>query len=200
MGVSSYIPPETMRDIDVYSTLGKAIPTTMLSVYHVFKDASLLQRVRHNLEDTYGDVPVSEIDPSQLVQDPLLPSIQAETLRLYVNVCVMLSSPYADVSLSRWWMPKGTVGLVGSGITHKDERFWNTKDGVHPVSSFWADRFITDPADPSSGPTRDSALRHNHNKDGKPSFSLRGLEASWMPYGGECDTFPSRRALTQNRW
>lgn len=31
-----------VRDTDVYSILGNAIPTTMLSVYHVFKDASLL--------------------------------------------------------------------------------------------------------------------------------------------------------------
>ncbi|KAF2684608.1 Pfs, NACHT and ankyrin domain protein [Lentithecium fluviatile CBS 122367] len=176
----------------VWGTLGNAIPTTMLSVYHVFKDASLLQRVRNNLEDAFGDILASEIDPSQLVQDPLLSSVYAETLRLYVNVCVMLSSPHADVSLGRWWMPKGAVGLVHSGITHRDEIFWNTKDGVHPVSSFWADRFITDPEDPDSGPTRDPALRHNHDATGKPSFSLRGLEASWMPYGGGNAICPGR--------
>jgi len=179
----------------MYRTLGNAIPTTMLSVYHVFKDASVLQRVRDTLEDSFGDVPVSEIDPNQLVQDPLLSSIQAETLRLYVNVCVMLSSPHSDVPLGRWWMPKGAVGLVSSGITHMDKSFWNTKDGAHPVRSFWADRFITDPEDPNSGPVRsdvhDPEVRHLYKNDKKPSFSLRGLEASWMPYGGKCSTSSS---------
>jgi hypothetical protein len=101
-GGRSPCPLETACDIYIYRTLGNAIPTTMLSVYHVFKDASVLQRVRHNLENTFGDVRVSEIDPSQLIQDPLLSSIQAETLRLYFNVCVMLSSPHADVPLGRW--------------------------------------------------------------------------------------------------
>jgi hypothetical protein len=163
----------------------------MLSVYHVFKDVALLQRVRENLDETFGDIPVSGLDPSRLIQDPLLSSIQAETLRLYVNVCVMLSSPHSDVSLGRWWMPRGAVGLVHSGVTHKDESFWNTRDGAHPVHSFWADRFITDPKYPSSGPVRsdvhDAAIRPEHNNnDGKPTFSIQGLEASWMPYGGEC--------------
>lgn len=89
-------------------------------------------------------------------------------------------------------MPKGAVGLVSSGILHKDKSFWNTKDGVHPVESFWAERFITDPKDPDSGPVRadvhDPILRHERLekiKDGKSSFSLKGLEASWMPYGGK---------------
>lgn len=161
----------------------------MLSVYHVFKDPSLLRRVRGTLEESFGNALVSEIDPRQLVQNTLLSSIQAETLRLYVNVCVMLSSPHTDVSLGRWWMPKGAVGLIHSGITHKDESFWNTKNGTHPVGSFWADRFITDREDPSSGPVRsdvhDPVIRNRDNNDEKSSFSLQGLEASWMPYGGE---------------
>ena len=166
----------------------------MFSIFHIFKDTSLLGRVRDTLEDNFGDVPVSKIDPNRLVQNVLLSSIQAETLRLYVNVCVMLSSPHTDISLGRWWMPKGALGLVSSGITHKDKTFWNTKDGSHPVESFWADRFITVPKDPSSGPVRhdvrDHAIRHcaieGHDE---PSFSLRGLEASWMPYGGLSNIF-----------
>ncbi|KAF2267291.1 cytochrome P450 [Lojkania enalia] len=180
----------------VWGTLGNAIPTTMLSVYHVFRDPSLLARVRQTLKDSFGDRPVSEIDANELILDPLLSSIQAETLRLYVNVCVMVSSPHTNVSLGRWWMPKGAVGLVSSGITHMDQNFWNTKDGAHPVGSFWADRFINDPRDPSSGPVssnvQDHSIRYNTKIDGKPSFSLQGLEASWMPYGGGNAICPGR--------
>jgi hypothetical protein len=168
----------------------------MLSVYHVFKDPCLLHRVRYNLQSTFKSTPSTEIDPCILIQDPLLSSVQAETLRLYVNVCVMLSSPHSDIALGRWWMPKGAVGLVHSGITHKDSNFWNTKDGTHPVDSFWADRFITDPADPTSGPTRDPAVRQAHVSLREPSFSLQGLEASWMPYGGKSKLPTARVADT----
>lgn len=172
-----------------HSTVGNAIPTTMFSIYHIFKDPALLKRVRDSLKVDFGQTALLDIDPAELVKNPLLSSIQAEVLRLYVNVCVMVSSPHADVSLGRWWMPKGAAALVSSGITHMDDSYWNTREGLHPVCSFWADRFVTYPHDTSSGPVqpmaRDQYLPDPQSSDGKPSFSLQGLEASWMPYGGK---------------
>lgn len=161
----------------------------MFSAYHIFKDSALLKRVRDSLEVDFGRTALLDMDPAELVKNPLLSSIQAEVLRLYVTVCVMVSSPHADVSLGRWWMPQGAVALVSSGITHMDDSYWNTRDGLHPVRSFWADRFVTYPQDTSSGPVqpmaRDKHLPDPQSNDGKPSFSLQGLEASWMPYGGK---------------
>ncbi|KAF2142291.1 uncharacterized protein K452DRAFT_326261 [Aplosporella prunicola CBS 121167] len=180
----------------VWGTVGNAIPTTMLSVYHIFKDPALLERVRDNLEVDFGQTAPLDMNVTELIKSPLLSSVQAEVLRLYVNVCVMVSSPHADVSLGRWWLPKGAAALVSSGISHMDENYWNTRDGVHPVQSFWADRFISYPQDISSGPVqpmaRDKYLADPQSTDGKPSFSLQGLEASWMPYGGGNAICPGR--------
>ena len=172
-----------------YSTVGNAIPTTMFSVYHIFKDPALLKRVRDDLEVHFGQTTLLDIDLAKLVKNTLLSSIQAEVLRLYVNVCVMVSSPHADVSLGRWWMPRGATALVHSSMTHMDDSYWNTRDGLYSVRTFWADRFITYPLDPLSGPVkpnvRDKYLPNPQSGNGKPFFSLQGLEASWMPYGGE---------------
>ncbi|KAF2119899.1 cytochrome P450 [Lophiotrema nucula] len=180
----------------VWGTVGNAIPTTMLSVYHVFKDPALLKRVREGLEVDFGQTALLNIDSAELIKNPLLSSIQAEVLRLYVTVCVMVKSPHADISLGRWWMPKGATALVNSGMTHMDDSYWNTRDGLHPVRSFWADRFVTYPHDNSSGPVqlaaRDRNLPDPHSNDGKPSFSVQGLEASWMPYGGGNAICPGR--------
>jgi hypothetical protein len=114
---------------------------------------------------------------------------RGEVLRLYVNVCVMVSSPHSDVSLGRWRLPKGAAALVSSGMMHMDESYWNTRDGLHPVRSFWADRFLTYPLDVSDGPVapmvRDSPSPGTPRKEGEPTVSLKDLEASWMPYGGK---------------
>jgi hypothetical protein len=170
-------------------TVGNAIPTTMLSVYHIFKDSALLQRVREGFENDFGQTAPLDMDPVELIKSPLLSSIHAEVLRLYVTVCVMVASPHADVSLGRWWMPKGSTALVSSSMTHMDANYWNTQDGRHPVDSFWADRFVTYPHDESSGPVqpaaRDKHLFDPERDATKSSFSLKGLEASGMPYGGK---------------
>ncbi|KAF1961949.1 hypothetical protein CC80DRAFT_200630 [Byssothecium circinans] len=155
----------------------------MLPVYHIFEDTNLLNRVRENIEENISHATPADANLSERVKDPLLSSIQAEVLRLYVNVCIMVNSPHSDVPLGRWWMPKGSTALVHFGITHMDDSFWNTKDELHPVKSFWADRFVTYPHDrPKS---RNNNLPNPQRNDGKPWCSLQGLEASWMPYGGK---------------
>jgi hypothetical protein len=44
--------------------------------------------------------------------------------------------------------------MVNTYASHMDEGFWNTRGGKYPVDSFWAERFIIDPADAGSGPVR----------------------------------------------
>jgi Cytochrome P450 len=148
-----------------------------------------LKRVRDSLEMDFGQTATLDLDPAELARIPLLSSIHAEVLRLYVAVGMMLSSPHTDVSLGRWRMPKGATAMVNSGITHMDENYWNTRDGLHPVRSFWAERFMTYPHDTSSGPVKPMAggksLPDPQSSDGKPSFSLKGLEGTYIPYGGK---------------
>ncbi|KAF2807344.1 uncharacterized protein BDZ99DRAFT_500567 [Mytilinidion resinicola] len=67
---------------------------------------------------------IPSVGASASVQNPLLSSIYAETLRLHVKSYFVASSPHADVALDRWWLPEGEIALVNSSISHMDERFW----------------------------------------------------------------------------
>lgn len=72
-----------------------------------------------------------------------------------------------------------------------DSNIWNTKNGDHPVDSFWADRFLIYPNDPSSGPLKNKATKEAEppssippNTIKGPKFSLSGTNGVWLPYGG----------------
>lgn len=165
----------------------------MLSVYHIFRDEELLRRVRHDLEEFLSKQTrtIHEIDPQQLAKDvPLLSSIYAETMRLYIRIYSMYSSPYEDVNLGRWVLPKGVLALVMSHPNHMDALFWNTRGGKHPVQTFWADRFMVDPSDPGSGPINPECYKtapwhEQPRSEKKPYFSLEGCQGAWLPYGGK---------------
>lgn len=183
--------------------VGNTTPCAMLSAFHIFKDPILLKRVRDDIEDTFGHQQLLDINPNKLVKEPLLSSIYAETLRLYVKTYFMVTSPHVDVHLGKWSLPKGRIGLMNAGISHMDEAFWNSGYGDHPVSSFWADRFIIDPADSESGPvaahirespdwTEPRRVGDDTASDNKPYFSMDGTEGSWYPYGGGHSICPGR--------
>jgi hypothetical protein len=169
----------------------------MLCAFHIFKDPILLQRIRNNIETSFGHQHLLDIDPNKLTKEPLLSSVYAETLRFYVKTFFMVSSPHVEVNLGRWTLSKGCIGLMNAGVSHMDDTFWNSRNGEYPVTSFWADRFIIDPKDPQSGPVtslvRESADWVEPRRAGdekarmsnEPFFSMDGTEGSWFPYGGE---------------
>lgn len=108
----------------------------------------------------------------------------------------MASSPHDDVSLGKWKLPRGATGVVSSGISHMDKKYWNDAGGKHPLSEFWPDRFLVNPADPSSGPVRSDQIRPMRSRSGdgsrKPYFSTEGLDGVWIPYGGN-SSYPHPR-------
>ncbi|KAI6081113.1 cytochrome P450 [Hypoxylon rubiginosum] len=152
-----------------------------MALFHTFENNELLERVRQEVFSSISRQPLVIIDTEHLVASPLLSAIYAETLRLYVSTYTFINSPHAD---RKWRLPKGTTNLVNSELSHMNSDFWNTKNGAHPLQTFWPDRFLIDPADPSTGLTKSLNLNINGRKDDKPYFSLDGLEAAWIPYGG----------------
>ncbi|OTA55244.1 Pfs, NACHT and ankyrin domain protein [Hypoxylon sp. EC38] len=187
-----------------WGAVGNTIPCTMLSAFHIFKDPVLLQRVRDDVESSFGSQHLLDIDPNKLIKEHLLSSIYAETLRLYVKTYFMVSSPHTDVHLGRWTLPKGSIGLMNAGVSHMDESFWNSRGGEHPVTTFWADRFIIDPTDSQSGPVAPHVREFPYSVEptgehvdktqstNKPFFSMDGTEGSWFPYGGGHSICPGR--------
>lgn len=174
-------------------SVSNIVPSAMFNTFHIFNEPGLLARVRNVLDQRRRSESSSGFDIGKLVKDPLLSSIYAETLRVYVKTYFVASSPHEDVLLGKWWLPKGKVALVNSGISHMDEGFWNTKAGTYPVNKFWPDRFITYAHDPSSGPTKPGTGQPKRRemtgadrpKTSEGSFDLDGLEGSWIPYGGQ---------------
>lgn len=158
-----------------------------MAVFHIFRDPALLQRVRAEVDEYFPhSSSLDDINYKELWQLPLLSSIQAEVLRLYVDVLLIFSSPHEDTFLGRWRLPRGKKALVSTSIAHRDEAVWNTKEGLHPLDTFWADRFIIDPLDPSMGPLKQGMdLGHDKEHHSKPFFSTQGLDGSWIPFGGK---------------
>lgn len=165
----------------------------------------LVQRVQDEIEAQM--IPVSlETGEKQVMfpyqaifRLPLLSSIYAEALRLHVKVFFFASSPRSDLYVSRWFLPRGTLGVVSTDGPHMDERVWNTQDGRHPVDTFWAERFLVDPSDPSSGPVKPEFRSQSGEKKRQAAdatskyFSTDGLEGSWLPYGGNVPPPPPPR-------
>ncbi|KAI1439197.1 cytochrome P450 [Xylaria sp. CBS 124048] len=188
-----------------FGLVSNVSPAALLTAWHIFKDASLLRRIRSEIAAHLGTTPLRDADPKILQAAPLLQSVYAEALRLYTNIYVMVSSPQGDVPLERWRLPKDSIALLNSSVSHRDAHFWNTRDGKHPIDSFWADRFVTDPRDASSGPINPALRPHGSgaggaaapsrgkgNGGGAPFFSTDGLEAAWFPYGGGYSICPGR--------
>lgn len=179
------------------------VAATFMAVYHIFSDPQLLQRLRTSLTETLGTSrlgltgkPIcAELHVDRLCTNALLNSIYTEILRRHVMTHVLVSAPAdEDVFVGRWMLPRGSVGVLNSGISHMDTTFWNTRNGQYPVTKFWAERFLVDPSDPDSGPinpahrqgpySQPSNQQRGENSEDKPYFSMEGTEGSWFPFGG----------------
>jgi hypothetical protein len=174
-----------------WASLSNIVAASALLVFHVASDSELTSRMETEIASTFGKQSLADINLKTLSNKPVLASFYAETLRLYVQTFTLVSAPLRDVPLGKYWLPKNALGIVNSDMAHMDNEFWNTKNGEHPVSSFWADRFVVDPKDPTSGPSN-LAYRSPKTKGTEPYFSTEGLEGSWIPYGGGHLVCPGR--------
>lgn len=133
--------------------------------------------------------PAADLDHKEVVKEPLLSSVYAETLRVYVNVYAVVTSPHEDVRLGQYFLPKKTLAVMNSAISHMDTEFWNTQGQRHPVQSFWAERFLVDPKNPSSGPVRPECRSMKPGvssaQEAGSYFTTQDLDGSWYPYGGK---------------
>lgn len=179
-----------LEELTLRRTVTNVVPSSMTLTSHIVRDDLLCSEVRQGLADTIEPGGLLKFDLKKLEKEPLLLSLYAETLRFGVQIHVPRTSPHRNLSFGNMSIPKDKLILVNTWLAHTDEEVWNTKDGTFPLDSFWAQRFLVDPNDPSSGPTKKrfqtQAMTENSVKSTrKPYFSTEGLEGAWIPYGGK---------------
>jgi len=141
---------------------------------------------------------IMALDVAKLCSDPLLQSMYAETLRLRFAALIVREAAHGGFSFMGWSIKKDETLLVSSQTEAMNEDVWNAGHGAeaHPLDRFWAGRFVVDPADPRSGPLREP--KATRAEAGAPSYSMDGLSASWIPYGGGKHLCPGRHFA--KRW
>ncbi|KAG9241617.1 cytochrome P450 [Calycina marina] len=172
-------------------------PATIWTIVEVFKDKVLLARVRAELATVNFHGVHAKEDVDLLLGIPLLQSIYAEVLRLRVEVVHLFHSKHEDIQLKEWKIPKSHLSVIETYSAHKNADFWNTRDGQYPLDTFWADRFLIYPNDPSSGPLKKSQRELKSKaaetmSPGKPFFKESGTADSFFPYGIGERTCPGR--------
>lgn len=141
-------------------------------------DASALRR-----ED--GQI---EFDVDHLLRLPFLQAVYAETLRLRMHFYIIRMPDRVDLNIRDWILPRQKVIVTPTTVAHMDEEAWSTGlNNEHPVDQFWVGRFLKYPSE--SGRVNGEA---QSSFASPPTFSTKGLEGAWIPYGGGPRQCPGR--------
>jgi cytochrome P450 len=172
------------------------------TIIEIFSDATLLSRVRAELRAADFQSFTTNAAVDKLISLPLLQSIYSEVLRLRVEVQHVLYSNHDEIQINEYRFPRRQIIMVPSGPAHMNADAWNTRDGEHPLDTFWADRFLVYPNDPLSGPARKSPSSPpsptsptsptTTSDPGKPKFKDSSVSDSFIPYGVGERTCPGR--------
>lgn len=188
------------------------------NVIEMLRDPDLLIRMRDEFSSAINHLPSSAgtsklptFDVDKLCSSPLAQSVYAEVLRLRVSVMVYRKVK-TDMEFSGYEIKSGERVAVASTLMGRDEEVWNqgTEEDPHPLSEFWAERFIVKDDDPTSGPLKPrptaktpaaggakmSDIKKNGLGEGG-KYSMEGLTNSWIPYSGGARLCPGRHFAKQ---
>jgi cytochrome P450 len=189
-------------------------PSTLWTTLHILQSNSLKHRIITEMESAFeaGSCSTLTLQPqslSDLCTGRLLNSVFRETLRLRQLGPVARVPKKPDYLLAgKWKIQPRTPILSVSWLAGRDEAFWNTGATLpngrqeHPLEAFWAERFLSYPDDPLSGPIRRARNNNSFRADkeaaggGPPKKEKTpdddkcatlvngGLDGYFYPFGG----------------
>lgn len=134
-----------------------------------------------------GDDGRIHFDIDRLLRLPLLQAVYAETLRLRMHFYIIRMPDRVDMNIRDWIIPRQKVIVTPTTVAHMDSETWSTGlQNAHPVDRFWIGRFLRYP---SQG---EDVKDKPRNPASAPTFSTKGLEGAWIPYGGGPRQCPGR--------
>lgn len=120
-----------------------------------------------------------------LVRLPLLQSLFAETLRMYVSVMIVRTARQG-CKLGDWAVQKDQKVMMCNYAQHMDEKLWNP-DGssTHALDVFWGRRFLSgsETGKPNSSSVGQMDVPVDQSAPNTPQFAGQGLGAKFFPFG-----------------
>lgn len=117
---------------------------------------------------------------ASLLDQPLLQSAYAETLRMRVAIALLRTCENGGFDLAGRRIEKDQHIIIFTSPVVQDDAAW-TKAGkppLKPFDQFWAGRFLV----PKQSPP--GSKKGNAEDSPDLEFFLRGLAGRWFPYGG----------------
>ena len=174
----------------VWAANTNVVPSSMWMTLQAFRDPALLARIRAELTANVDAAAISELelDSANLDNLNLMQSVYAKVLRLYVQAYSVRYTGEKQLQVNDWIVPRRSIILASTTEAAMDPTFWNTKAGAHLVHTFWAERFLVHPDNPTSGPMAKPPMTARTGSPKpfgtQPKFSLAGTTGWWFPYGG----------------